>query len=296
MATAKGVFKLTLGVAVLTAAFVFVSPPLEQFESVSWLRVLGLFPLYLVLSLLVAEQFRFGAAAFGLQLPYFLNLKLSLVNSLFNLLLPFMSGSAVRCLYLRKVFDFDVKNYFKILIFILLVGVASSLLSLCFLYVFLVPDQGFVVLESAGYLASLVVIVTAVSLGFFVVKIGRSFFWSVIKVSVHWCLMLVLNAFLMVFIAAGLNAEIDVWVWLIVAFSNSVILIVNLTPGNMGVKEVIAYFLAIHLQVDAELVFLVVLVDRVLVYISVFVFGGGAIFMMWEEVRNLVRSEKESYE
>jgi len=292
--------KALVGGGVFLAGIIWVDIPwysLTYLSIFEWLVLVGLGGLiFLVLSF----QFRATLAAQGLMIKFSDAFYLSASNTFLNNILPLKAGLALRGLYLKNQYGFELKQYTNSMVS--LMGLAW-LAWLCLLLLsFFVIDLG----QKSNYLdLNSLLIALFVFLGgglfywFGIEWLNRRFFTSLLQPSVKVLLEILVWAVLFSMISAGrlylcaawVDFDIEYIFALQLILVSSLTLVFSITPGNIGVKEGLLLLLSAQYGLDLGQMAVVLLLDRAAAYIAILFLGGGSMWVLAGNGRQLERQK-----
>ena len=241
-------------------------------------------------------QFKYLSKVFNIRLTFTEWFGLTVINTMFNYFVPARGGMIARALYMKKRYDLTLSEYASLMAGATWFGFLISSLSaviLCFgCYFFF--DEFYKVIMSF----SLITLSLCIAVGVLVSRTTLARF-SILNERVHNILSLVgrglhrfkdntqllvpICCFSLCFLLlsaarlywAFLSIGIDVhWlkILLVQAFSGF-LLVVSITPGNLGIREGFIGLFASVLGISVKQAILGALVDRIMMMIVIFVFG-----------------------
>ncbi len=247
----KGLTALKILISAALIYFIFTKLNVtEVFETVRKAN-----PMFLVLALLFFVVSK-GIAAFRLngyfhELKVFLthksNLKLYLLGMFYNLFLPGgIGGDAYKGYVIKKKFEVETKKVVSVLVLDRLSGLLLLFIYACGLALFLNNSQ----LENYYILIGLAIPLSVIVFYF----LNKKFFGYVLPVfwkSVGYSALVQFAQLVCVFfILKSLGIEANTMAYLVIFLISSIVLILPVTIGPVGSREVVFYYGAVLLGLD----------------------------------------------
>ena len=262
-------FKLVFLIYLFVWLITFVTDQKVLFEpllNIEWLLVVIIFSCYLATTVFATVQFYFILSLVNSAPTFIVQYSINNINSFLNLILPFKSGLAFRGYYLKKYYQLRWKTYFKLIL------VAQLLLSA----VPIIYLTGYSFSTTVFFILVLAVVLIAASLSYFgafrnQLELSRFLYAFVSSVFFHlaWFMLLYLCFY-------ALNNQLSYSFIQIAAFSCilSFSTLVNLTPGNIGVKEGAGFLFADFVFIDSSDAVAALILERCVYTFSILVLGG----------------------
>ena len=274
--------KLALGLVLISILVYHLEVPFELFKRLTvwqWLVLLGL-----ALAVIVTVAFVFYSS---MKCVYFkvdaLNaFVLSAANNFYNTVLPMKAGFALRALYMKKVLGLSYTAYLKAsaLAQIQVSVIPFAVIALMFGFKSEVDLRlliaGLVVLV---FFSSFVLNATSIYLrqdfdARFVYVLGQLSLLAFLITSIRF-----------LFISEFSLLQIDLSKILILVAIISVSSLVQLTPGNLGVREGLLYISSSYVGIDEQLVVVLALIDRLASLVISVLFGGISALYLFHQIQ-----------
>jgi len=185
---------------------------------------------------------------------------LSIISNLWNYILPFQGGAGVRAIYLKKVYNFTVSNFFATMLALYFIGFfVNSLIGLmCLLYIYIyhhVLNIVILLFFSAVFTGVCIVMLFSPQVPEFKSRLLRKIgevinAWYVIRVNrtlvINLILVIIFHAVVELltvhfsFRAYGINLSLYKCLLITALLEFSVL--IKITPGSLGVTEGIIVF------------------------------------------------------
>jgi len=285
--------------AIIIIAFTYLSYNAEDLLVLKKVSLINLWFLLLLSFIAVLAngcQFKYLSRIFHIKLTFTEWFGLTVTNTMFNYFTPARGGMIARALYMKKTYNLTLSeyasliaglNWFGFLISSLSAIVVSLgcyfffnefykvIITFSFGFLFLCLIVGFIL--SRANLSSLPISNRRIQNILSLVGQGLHRFKNNTRLLVPICffcfcfLLLSAARLYCAFLSVGINVH---WLKiLLVQACIRLLLIVSITPGNLGVKEGIIGLFARVLGISIEQAMLGALVDRIIMMIIIFVFG-----------------------
>jgi uncharacterized protein (TIRG00374 family) len=294
----RRLFKIIIQLIVLSICGVFVYNHAEDFSVFFTLpvpHVLTLLSISFISLLPVAFEFNYSLQLFNLKLKLKEWFGLSIVNSFYNIFLPFSSGIFIRGVYLKKKYSFDFSKYSGLMgISLLLNLIIGALLALVLaMSVSHSVDLDIIKLISFGLVGLIVFLLllyflskklatidfkisfintflASIESGINLLLENKSLILPLILSQLAMNVLLGIRLFLCFYF---LDLEVSFLSVILVQALTMFTTIINITPGNIGLREGVIGSLQVLLGVSFEESVLAATLDRVFSTITVLLLG-----------------------
>jgi len=243
----------------------------------------------------MALFFKYILSFFNIKLPFKEWFGLTVINSMYNHLLPARGGLAVRALFLKKKYGFSFSNYITLLSgsYIIYFAVSSFIATLCTGIYMVIKNENIMNLFwiSGGiFIFTLMLIFYFLNLNVNKIKNKNKFIQHLITiisglqyfkqkkkevlilVLIHICLIITLTTrqFL---IFNWLNINISYLAVFIIESLVFFTIIIAITPGNLGIKEGALGLGIMFFNIPFNEALMGAILDRMVIIITIFVLG-----------------------
>ncbi len=272
-------------------------------------KMLTAYPLFLVCACVIFVIFVIvnGHFLHEITLPLGVHLKnpylLSFATSLLNIMAPFKAGAGFRAWYLRRRYHLSYSHFIASLMgsYIIVFGVNAILALLLFLYLYLIKGilNWYILTFFTAVLVTTIILtklgrvptynshilrkINNVLEGWQYIVCKRTVLFRLVLLQITNVLLMSLELFA-IFFAIGIPITLSSCIFL--AVISSFALLINLTPGSLGITEALYVISSSFLQVSASSLLTVALIKRGLEIIVLVILGTYAKMRLLSITRN----------
>lgn len=258
-------------------------------------ELLGLIVLNLIALLLSSYIFKIFLSFFKLHPNFNFWFGLSIINNMYNYLIPIKGGIAIRGLFLKKLFKLNYINYFALTagnyLIVIFISAFISLISAFFLYKneYISFELIIIIISIFVFILLILIIINRVNinsiignknkikntfnkfvLGIQLFKKSKRKFFTIFIIQFLFVLIMSIKLYYIYYIIEqDINFMNIIFVQSVVIFSR----ILSITPGNIGIKEGIIGFSANIMGITPEDAILGAILDRIITMFVIFSLG-----------------------
>lgn len=258
----------------------FISDNFEQFLKLRYFGLINIFVIVIlkILSFIFLSNMNlFTLKIINISLTKLESFNITIKNALGNLALPLKLGSGYKFTYLKNKFNFRNSQFIYLWTFISVLSIFPN--GIIFISYLLYDSK----IKFTEFLLSIFLVL---ALMFFLVYITKNLtllkkFGSIhtfkyfsefnIKVQIYYFFYFLIDSIVIFLIIRNIDSKYNFISAITFSFISLIISLLNLTPGNIGIKEgTIIMLNSIH-GINFEIVIIVSIIDRILSFITLFV-------------------------
>ncbi|MBS3167452.1 flippase-like domain-containing protein [Candidatus Woesearchaeota archaeon] len=253
---------------------------------------------FLVTIWLSARMMDLMLRGFGLKLKKWENIGLVNITNFYNTITPFRGGAAIRAIYLKKKYNFNFTGFLSVFpaVYIVLI-VSGSILGILGLVLAKLFYNQFNLLI---FLFLLSITLLTLIIAFFIPKLSETKYsllnkiiyiingWQIIKKNKSLMFKTTLIALMQfIFIAISYNLayssigyKLPFIYAIIITSINSLALLIAITPGNLGISEIINVFVANLIKIPVIESVLAMLIWRITNVLLILLLGMPSTYLL----------------